>query len=146
MSNYQSVTVESVEGDVVEVVVVEDSHDSRALSSLFDEGAARGIDDGKAHAEAPDWVKIGAMLLFGEKAMNGDVEAPGDETPEPEHFVREVVKLDATRIGEGNSGNARYRARLRVVLKKRKFAKVFEVGETFGAVADLGGDFDESFG
>jgi hypothetical protein len=146
MSDYQSVTIKSIEKKTVTIDVVEDSNDSRALASIFDEGARRGIDDGKERAEKQDWLKIGAMLLLGEKAMSGDLEAPEDDTPEPEHFVTDVTKVEATPIGEGNSNNTRYRAVLRVELKKGKHAKLFELGETFGAVADLGGDFEDIFG
>jgi hypothetical protein len=38
-------------GNDVLIDVVENSRDSRALASLFDEGAARGIDDGKERAQ-----------------------------------------------------------------------------------------------
>ena len=72
MSDYQTVTIKAVDAQAVTIEVVEDSPDSRALSSLFDTGAKRGIDDGQDHAEQADWLKIGAMLLFGEKAMNGE--------------------------------------------------------------------------
>jgi hypothetical protein len=146
MSDYQSVTIKSIEKKVITIEVVEDSHDSRALASIFDEGSRRGIDDGKERADANDWLKIGAMLLLGDKAMSGDIEAPDDEPPEPEHFVSDVTKVEATVIGEGSSENPRYRAVLRIELRAAKYAKVFEVGETFGAVADLGGDFDSCFG
>ncbi len=146
MSDYQSVTIRSIEKKVITIEVVEDSHDSRALASIFDVGAKRGIDDGKEHADKDDWIKIGAMLLLGDKAMSGEIEAKDDDAPEPEHFVVDVTKVEATAIGEGNSNNQRYRAVLRVELRAAKYAKVFAVGETFGAVADLGGDFDASFG
>jgi hypothetical protein len=146
MSDYQSVTIKSIEKKVITIEVVEDSHDSRALASILDEGSRRGIDDGKERADEKDWLKIGAMLLLGDKAMSGDIEAPDDEPPEPEHFVSDVTKVEATSIGEGNSKNPRYRAVLRIELRAAKYAKVFEVGETFGAVADLGADFDSCFG
>lgn len=146
MSDYQSVTIKSILKKVIVIEVVEDSHDSRALASIFDEGARRGIEDGKQVADRQDWLTIGAMLLLGDKAMSGDIEAPEDDTPEPRHFVVDVTKIEATPIGEGNSGNPRYRALLRVELRLAKYAKVFTVGETFGAVADLGGDFDSIFG
>ncbi len=127
MSDYQTVTVKARDKAAVTI-------------------ARRGIDDGKQSADKQDWVKIGAMLLFGEKAMSGDVEAPEDGTPDPGDFVADVVTLEATTIGEGDSKNPIYRAQLRVVLKKAKHAKLFEVGESFGAVADLGGDVEEIFG
>jgi hypothetical protein len=50
MSDYQSVTIKSIEKKVITIEVVEDSHDSRALASIFDEGSRRGIDDGKERA------------------------------------------------------------------------------------------------
>jgi hypothetical protein len=146
MSSYQSVTIKSIVKKVITIEVVEDSHDSRALASIFDEGERRGIEDGKQVADRDDWLLIGAMLLLGDKAMNGDIEAPDDESPEPQHFVADVTKVEATPIGEGNSGNPRYRAVLRIELRAAKYAKVFAVGETFSAVADPGGDFDACFG
>jgi hypothetical protein len=57
-----------------------------------------------------------------------------------------VKKLEASPIGDGNSNNTRYRAVLRIELAHAKHAKLFEVDESFGAVADLGGDFDDLFG
>ena len=57
-----------------------------------------------------------------------------------------MTKVETTPIGEGSSNNTRYRAVLRIALKKAKYAKLFKVGETFGAVADLGGDFGDCFG
>ncbi len=146
MSDHQSVTVKTIHQNVVTIEVVEDSHDSRALASIFDEGAARGIDDGKKLAEKQDWVKIGAMLLLGDKAINGELEAPEDDTLEPEHFVKDVAKVEATPIGQGNSKNTRYRAVLQIELTEAKYAELFTSGETFGAVADLGGDFEYLFG
>jgi len=101
------------------------------------------------HETGATWkieLKIGAMLLLGDKTMSGDIEAPDDESSEPEHFVSDVTKVEATSIGEGNAKNPRYRAVLRIELRAAKYAKVFEVGETFGAVADLGADFDSCFG
>jgi hypothetical protein len=141
MSDYQTVTIKAVDTKAVTIEVVEDSHDSRALSSLFDTGAKRGIDDGQEQAEPADWLKIGAMLLFAEKAMNGDVEPA-----QPDQLVTHVKKLEASPIGDGNSNNTRYRAVLRIELAHAKHAKLFEVDESFGAVADLGGDFDDLFG
>src|SRR5450432_1721922 len=105
MSDYQSVTVKKIEKKTVTIEVVEDSADSRALASIFDEGAKKD-----------DWLKIGAMLLLEEKARNGDIEGPEDDTPQPAHFVADVTKVEATRIGEGNSENTRYRAVLRIEL------------------------------
>jgi len=146
MSDYQSVTVKAIEQKIVTIEVVEGSTNSRALASIFDQGAQRGIEDGKERAEKGDWILIGAMLLLGEKAMSGDLDAPEDDAPEPQHYVTEVTKVEATPIGEGSSNNTRYRAVLRIALKKAKYAKLFKVGETFGAVADLGGDFGDCFG
>ena len=146
MSSYQTVTIRSIEKKVITIEVVVDSHDSRALASLFDEGPRRGISDDKQRADREDWLLIGAMLLLGEKAMNGDIEGPEDDEPEPGQFVTDVKKIEATEIGEGNSNNPRYRAVLRVELRLAKYAKVFKVGETFGAVADPGGDFESIFG
>jgi hypothetical protein len=80
-----------------------------------------------------------------EKARAGDVRPPESGPPTPEGFVENVTKLEATSIGEGDSSNPIYRALLRVDLTNAKHAKLFRVGESFGAVADLGGDFDELF-
>jgi|GEM_PF-6031682 len=146
MSDYQQVTVTGIAKQDVTIEVVEESFDSRALASLFDEGPARGIEDGKEKAEKADWIKIGAMLLLGQKAMDGDLEGPEDDSPTPEDFVAAVTKIEASPIGAGNSKNTRYRAVLTVTLTKAKYAKLFTVGESFGAVADLGGDFEDSFG
>src|SRR5262245_23572943 len=99
MSGYQTVTVTAVSNTSVTIEVVE-HFSSRALSSIFDLGARRGIDDGKDAAEKHDWLKIGAMLLFGEKAMSGDVEQPED-TSGPDDFVANVVPIESTSIGEG---------------------------------------------
>jgi hypothetical protein len=132
MSDYQTVTVTGIAKKGVTIEVVEESFDSRALSSLFDEGPARGIEDGKEKAEKADWLKIGAMLLLGQKAMDGDLEGPEDDSPTPEYFVADVTKIEASPIGEGNSKNTRYRAVLTVTLTKAKYAKLFTVGETFG--------------
>lgn len=145
MSSYQKVTVVAVEDHTVTIEVVEDSADSRALSSIFDEGDARGIDDGKETADEADWLKIGAMLLLGEKAMEGEVE-PQDDLPEPEQFVTDVRKIEASPIGAGNSGNQRYRAVLEIDVATSELAEIFSVGESFDAVADLGGDFEDMFG
>lgn len=49
MSAYQSVTIKSTAKKMITIEVVEDSHDSRALASIFDEGARRGIEDGKQY-------------------------------------------------------------------------------------------------
>lgn len=147
MSDYQTVTVKAIDKKSITIEVVEHSVSSRALASIFDEGESRGITDGKARAEKQDWLKIGAMLLFGEKAMSGDVELPEDgDEPAPEHLVTDVTKLEATPIGEGDSKNTRYRALLRIDVKKPKHTKLFTVGETFGAAADVGGDFEDIFG
>lgn len=145
MSDYQKITIKAIERGAVTIEVVENVS-SRALSSIFDAGDRRGIEDDNERATPEDWVKIGAMLLFGEKAMSGDVEAPDDGAPEPDHFVANVTKLEATPIGEGDSDNPIYRALLRVDLKNAKHAELFAVGESFGAVADLGGDFEDVFG
>lgn len=133
ISDYQSVTINAIEETTITIEVTEVG-DSRALASLFDEGA-----------EKEDWLKIGAMLLLGEKAMNGDIPMP-DDLAEPEHFVTNVTKVEATPIGEGNANNTLYRAVLRIELADAEYAEVFEVGESFGAVADLGGDFEDIFG
>lgn len=146
MSDYQTVTVQSIDKKSVTIEVVEHSVSSRALASIFDEGERRGIDDGKERADKDDWIKIGAMLLFGEKAMNGDVEPQGDDPPTPSDLVTDVTRLEAAPIGEGDSKNTRYRALLRIDVKKARHAMLFKVGETFATVADLGGDFEDLFG
>ena len=134
MSDYQTVTVKAVDKKNVTLEVVEESGDSNALASLFDEAA-----------EKEDWLKIGAMLLLEDKARSGDVDAPEDDSPTPEHFVAEVAKIDATPIGKGNANNTRYRAVLRIQLVRSQDVKLFEVGQTWGAVADINGDFDNLF-
>jgi hypothetical protein len=84
------------------------------------------------------------MLLLDEKAREGEIEEPEDG-PDPDAFVSKVEKLEATPLGEGSSSNPIYRASLRVTLKKASLAKKFRVGESFGAAADLGGDFGDLF-
>ncbi len=144
MSDYQKVTVKAVDAASKTVTIeVEENGESRALSSIFDEGARRGIDDDKDRATPEDWRKIAAMLLLDEKARQGDIEEPEDGA-EPDAFVSKVEKVEATVLGEGSSNNPIYRAILRVTVK-RSLAKHFKVGESFGAVADPGGDFDELF-
>lgn len=145
MSDYQKVTVKAVDAASKTVTIeVEESGESRALSSLFDEGARRGIDDDKERASPGDWRKIAAMLLLDEKAREGEIEEPEDG-PDPDAFVQKVEKIEATPLGEGSSNNPIYRATLRVTVKKASLAKKFKVGESFGAGADPGGDFDELF-
>jgi hypothetical protein len=145
MSDYQTVTVKAVDpANKTVTIEVEENGESRALSSIFDEGPRRGIDDDQERASPEDWRKIGAMLLLDEKAREGEIEEPEDGA-DPAAFVSKVEKIEATALGEGSSNNPIYRATLRVTVKKASLAKKFEVGESFGAVADPGGDFDELF-
>lgn len=143
MSDYQKVTIKHVRGNEITIEVVENSS-SRALSSIFDTGADRGI-DGANEASTEDWLKIGAMLLIDEKARNGDVSPVDEDAIEPNQFVSRVEKVEATVLGRGDSRNPYYRAVLVVELKEPEHAAVFEEGQSFGAVADLGGDFDNLF-
>jgi hypothetical protein len=134
MSDYQTVTVKEIDPAKKTVTIeVEEHPDSRALASLFD-----------APATPADWRKIAAMLLLDEKAREGEIDPPEDG-PDPDAFVSKVEKLEATVLGDGEANNRTYRATLRVTVKRVSLAKKFSVGETFGAVADLGGDFDDLF-
>ncbi len=71
---------------------------------------------------------------------------PDDDSPEPGQYVSKVSKLTATKIGDGSSDNAVYKARLAVTLVRAAHVKLFKARQTWGAVADLGGDFDNIFG
>ena len=64
MSDYQSVTVKTINPNVVTIEVVEDSHDSRALASIFDQCAARDIDEGKKLAKKQDWLAHTPAFAF----------------------------------------------------------------------------------
>ncbi|MEM9067566.1 MAG: hypothetical protein AAGE52_03640 [Myxococcota bacterium] len=144
MSDYQLVTVRSKEDRRV-TVEVEESPDSRALSSLFNTGKERGVEDDVPEAQPKDWVAIGAMLLLEEKAREGEIFPEDDVVPEPGLFVERVERVEATVLGTGSANNPYYRAILRITLVDREHADLFEVGDSFGAVADLFTDFEEMF-
>jgi hypothetical protein len=148
VSDYQRVVVKAIDLETNTVTIdVEEYSDSRALSSLFDKRPYRGFGaDGETEASEEDWIKIGAMLLLEDKVRSGKIDAPDDGSPEPAQYVSKVVKLIATKLGEGSSDNAIYQASLAVTLVDGGHAKLFEAEETWGAVADLGGDFDNMFG
>ncbi len=85
------------------------------------------------------------MLLLEDKARSGKIEMPDDDLPEPGQYVSKVIQVKATKIGEGSSSNAVYKASLAITLVHGDHVKLFKAKHTWGAVADLGGDFDNKF-
>lgn len=146
MTDYQTITVRSVDRQVIVIEVIEMAS-SRAIACLIDSGEARGIADGLAHTDPLDKLSIAAQLLLGEKGMDGELEPLDlDAGDGPETLVTAVEVIAAANIGDGDSFNAIYRATLRITLAKAEHARHFAVGESFRAVADIGNDFFDFFG
>lgn len=139
MSDYQTVRLLKKNGKVLTIEVTEDTPDVGALSQVLEGGRVR------AGSES-DAIKLAAILLLDEKGRSGDVSPPSDdEPPSPEDFVASVKVASAEPIGTDVNDRPRFRAILDVTVTKKKYADAFEVDETWGAAADVGGDFDDCF-
>jgi hypothetical protein len=138
MSDYQEVRVLKKKGRILTLEVVEDNPDIAALSAIIEEGSLR--EDSETDA-----IKLAAILLLDEKGRSGDIAPPDDEDPTPEQFVEAVELVSAEQIGKSSNDDPRYRAVLNVTLTEDGYAEAFEVDESWGAAADLGGDFEDCF-